>query len=285
MRRKKTEGLEWLEFDLFQSFKEVVHGSFLRSPDIANKGKIKQALGLSNLVFVKQEHKIGCQYLKKGKRLAYISQEQSGESSKILSEVFANECNSVVSIDKASGSFEKDTMTDCLEFSSFSDKWVLGPGDILVTQEKGVGLAIHHADCQAGILYDPVTKSIGALHAGWRGQVQGIYAQAVRQMKSLFGTKAEDLWVGVSPSLGPKYSEFINYQLEWPREFWNFRIRENYFDLWEITKWQLGTIGVKERQISIASLCTYEDPNSFFSYRRDRKADVQHVTIIGLQNV
>ncbi len=225
MLRKKSPGFEWLEFELFEPFKQVVHGSFLKGSE-EDKARV---LGLEHLAKMKQEHKIGCHH--------------------VVTKPFQG-----------------------------------GVGDILVTQEKGVGLAIQHADCQAAILFDPVTESIGALHAGWRGQVQGIYQEAIRQMKEIFGTKPEDLLVAISPSLGPKNSEFVHYRTELPQEFWNFRISETYFDLWSITAWQLETAGVLKENIQIARLCTYEDPSSFHSYRRDKTRDRQHTTIIGLSH-
>ena len=41
--------------------------------------------------------------------------------------------------------------------------------DALVTDEPGLNLMVFSADCIILLLHDPVTRSIGAVHAGWRG--------------------------------------------------------------------------------------------------------------------
>ena len=44
--------------------------------------------------------------------------------------------------------------------------------DALVTNEPGLDLMVFSADCIILLLHDPVTRSIGAVHAGWRGTRQ-----------------------------------------------------------------------------------------------------------------
>ena len=60
--------------------------------------------------------------------------------------------------------------------------------DALFTTEKGVGLAITHADCLAVIFYDPVHEAIAVIHAGWRGLVQNILARTVDALHREIGT-------------------------------------------------------------------------------------------------
>jgi copper oxidase (laccase) domain-containing protein len=47
-------------------------------------------------------------------------------------------------------------------------------GDALVTNEKGLTLAIGAADCYPLLFHDPTTKIIGAAHAGWKGTLARI---------------------------------------------------------------------------------------------------------------
>jgi len=142
--------------------------------------------------------------------------------------------------------------------------------DGLVTQEKSTGLFIKHADCQAVIFYDPIEKALGCIHAGWRGNVRNIYAQAINKMRHLFGTKPENLFVGVSPSLGSCCSQFIHFEKEIPQKFWSFQHRPFYFDLWEMARSQLIEAGVLPHHLEIAPICTYCNPEDFDSYRRDK---------------
>jgi hypothetical protein len=51
-----------------------------------------------------------------------ISHKQSENLSKILPQIFANNCESTLSIDNASISLQKDLVIDCVKFSIFSEK-------------------------------------------------------------------------------------------------------------------------------------------------------------------
>jgi len=58
--------------------------------------------------------------------------------------------------------------------------------DALVTDEPGLSLMVFSADCIILLLHDPVTASIGAVHAGWRGTALDLPAKAVEE---IFGVK------------------------------------------------------------------------------------------------
>lgn len=144
-------------------------------------------------------------------------------------------------------------------------------GDAMITDVPGKPLLIKHADCQAGIFYDPIRHVIANVHCGWRGNVANIYGHVIEKMKNQFGCHPEDLLVGVSPSLGPDAAEFIHYKDELPESFWEYQVKPNYFDLWEVSKAQLREAGVIENHIEVAGLCTYSDEERFFSYRRNKR--------------
>jgi uncharacterized Rossmann fold enzyme len=57
--------------------------------------------------------------------LTSISQEPSEKSPKIFPQIFANSCEDIISIHKASSSLQKDVDTDRVEFSSFYEKFGL----------------------------------------------------------------------------------------------------------------------------------------------------------------
>ena len=75
--------------------------------------------------------------------------------------------------------------------------------DALVTDEPGLSLMVFSADCIILLLHDPVTGSIGAVHAGWRGTALDLPAKAVRKMGRLFGARPEDIRVAVGAGIGP----------------------------------------------------------------------------------
>jgi polyphenol oxidase len=250
MIRKEKGGIEWLEFALFQDFCSMRHYVFLRHGGVSQGSFASLNAGggsgdLSELVDANREKMravLGCSYLV-GSAQVHKSRIE------------------VVSL----GSL--DVAREC---------------DGLVTQEADVGLFMKHADCQAAVFYDPIKKVIGCVHAGWRSNVENIYEKMVSLIKDQFQSKAEDLLVGISPSLGPCCAEFIHYQEEFPKSFWDFQVTPYYFNLWEIGRRQLLDSGVLPSHIEIASICTKCNPQDFFSYRRE-KISGRHATAVFLK--
>ncbi len=142
--------------------------------------------------------------------------------------------------------------------------------DALMTNRRGVTLSARHADCQVALFFDPKKQAIAIAHAGWRGSVLNIYKELVMAMQSRYGSRSCDLHVAISPSLGPKAAEFKNYEKELPSPFYAYQVKQFYFDFWAISQMQLLALGISEEKIEIAGVCTYSDPENFFSYRRDR---------------
>jgi YfiH family protein len=142
--------------------------------------------------------------------------------------------------------------------------------DALITGQKGVGLLIQQADCQAVLLHDPQRKVIAAVHNGWKGSVANIIAKTVRAMQENFSTSPEDLRAVISPSLGPCCAEFVHYAKELPLPFHRWQEKENYFDFWAISRWQLREAGVRDENIEAMGICTVCNED-FFSYRRANK--------------
>lgn len=139
--------------------------------------------------------------------------------------------------------------------------------DALITDQMDVGLLIGHADCQAVLLYDPVRRVIGAVHSGWRGSVLDIIGKTVAALEREFGSRRSNLRAAVGPSLGPCCAEFINYKSELPAAFHGFQVKDNLFDFWKITQYQLQRSGVEESHIHNVGICT-SCSRDFFSYRR-----------------
>ncbi|MBN2123698.1 MAG: laccase domain-containing protein [Deltaproteobacteria bacterium] len=141
------------------------------------------------------------------------------------------------------------------------------PGDALITDRTGLALMVKQADCQAVILFDPHRRVIANVHCGWRGNVHNILGEAVNRMRRAFGTAPEDLLAAIGPSLGPCCGEFIPYREIFPPAFRRFMVRENYFDLWALSRWQLEKAGLKGANIVTAGVCTRCRTALFFSYR------------------
>lgn len=74
--------------------------------------------------------------------------------------------------------------------------------DGLLTDLPGVTLVVFAADCIPVLLYDPVRKVAGAVHAGWRGTAAGIARKAAERMKEVYGCKGEDILCAIGPGIG-----------------------------------------------------------------------------------
>lgn len=66
--------------------------------------------------------------------------------------------------------------------------------DAMVSQQKGVGLAIMTADCVPIVLYQPASGQIAAIHAGWQGLACGVIQATVQHFTESGQIKA---WIGV----------------------------------------------------------------------------------------
>jgi YfiH family protein len=244
MLRKKSGRIEWLEFEQLQKFPEVRHGVFLKHG--GEEGEL--------VIFDKQADK----------RVLEANCER-------VRDIIG--CKKLVEGKGCHGAHILDVSHDKPSQEGY---------DGLITQAVNLGLLINHADCQAAIFYDPVNEAIGHVHSGWRGNVQNIYRNAIREMGIKYGTKPNDLLVCISPSLGPCCGEFKNYREELPEYFWEHQERPTYFNLWEISKRQLLEYGVLAAHIEIACICTVCQAEDFYSYRRD-KTTCRNGTVVALR--
>jgi len=154
--------------------------------------------------------------------------------------------------------------------TSLEENREVGGVDSLLTDQRGVGLMIQQADCQAVLLHDPRMKVIAAVHCGWRGNVINILGKTVARLRSDFGVLPGNLHGIISPSLGPCCAEFIHYKTELPASFLPFMVRPCYFDFREISRQQLLDAGLSDSNVIIEGSCT-SCSEDFFSYRRARR--------------
>lgn len=152
----------------------------------------------------------------------------------------------------------------------------LPPCDGLVTNDPAVTLMTGHADCMSFFCYDPNTRSIGLAHAGWRGAKGRIGSKLVAAMMESYGCRAEDILVGLGPSICPKCFEVgEDVAVDFEQEFPNIAIRGKNgkgnptIDLWKVAVEQFCQMGVKEDNIELMGVCTVEDER-LFSHRGDK---------------
>jgi YfiH family protein len=253
--RRVHNGLAFYQFRLLQSVPGLQHGIFTRLG-----GESSGELGSLNLSFSVSDW---------AERVAG-NRKRVREVLGLPSLISLRQVHGIDSVVISNGQV-CDT-TGCAETES---------GDIILTNQTGLGLMIKQADCQSVILYDPEHRAVTNLHCGWRGNVRGVIGEGIRKMRIVYGTNPACLLAAVGPSLGPCCAEFINYKEELPEDAWKYQVRPLYFDLWQWSRDQLRGAGVREENIAVAGICTACHTEEFYSYRKE-KVTGRFGTVVGL---
>ncbi len=159
---------------------------------------------------------------------------------------------------------------DGAPLETFRNRAAVPEGDAFVTDMPGASLVIQTADCQAVLLYDPVSRVAANVHSGWRGSILNIAGKTVDSMKKRFGVDPKNIRAGIGPSLGPCCAEFVNYKNEIPENLWKYKTDGRRFDFWKMTGDQLKSEGVPPENIETSHICTRCRTDFFFSYRKEK---------------
>jgi polyphenol oxidase len=234
----ENKKLEWLEFDLLEKYPFVLQRTFTR-----HGGVSKDTFSSLNLSDHAGDHPDNVK----------VNRELIRQSLDVSQLVFAEQTHG------------KQI------FEVVKNSKMYGSGaDALFTEEKDIALVITHADCQAALFFDPVSGAIGAVHAGWRGLVNGIYQEMIAFFEKRVKAKAQNLIVCIAPSLGPDHSEFKNFKKEIPEKYWSYQVKPFYFNLWDIARKELVSAGVSDNNIEISEVCSCCNKKDYFSYRREK---------------
>jgi YfiH family protein len=146
--------------------------------------------------------------------------------------------------------------------------------DAIVTKTPGLAIGVSTADCGPLLFADPQARVIGAAHAGWRGAFFGVIEGTIAAMETL-GADRGRMTVGLGPLIRQSNYEvsqsFVDEFLrsdESHARFFTPAAREGHamFDLPGFIASQLERCGI--RNFEDVGLCTYADPERFYSYRR-----------------
>ncbi len=148
--------------------------------------------------------------------------------------------------------------------------------DAMITNEEDVCLMILTADCAPILLYDPVRRAAGAVHAGWKSTVKRIAVLTINSMVNRFGCNPADIIAGIGPSIGPccfTVNEDVLLEIEGAigKSFtaYDANIGKRKIDLWEANREQLISAGVLDRNIEVSKICTFCNTDTYFSYRAE----------------
>jgi YfiH family protein len=155
--------------------------------------------------------------------------------------------------------------------------WPVGDGpkaDAVVTARPGIAVGVGTADCGPLLFADSEARVVGAAHAGWRGAFTGVLEATLAAMEGL-GADRGRITVVLGPTIsaaayevGPEFvARFAEADASNERFFAPSK-REGHrqFDLPAYLGHRAAIAGVG-RFIDLG-LCTYADPERFYSYRR-----------------
>ena len=145
--------------------------------------------------------------------------------------------------------------------------------DAMITDRPQVTLLMRFADCVPVMLYDPVGRAVGLIHAGWQGTVKQVVLHTITAMREAFGTQPENLIAGIGPSIGPDHYQVGADVISQVRASFGADADEVLvgiegdvrLDLWLANRILLERCKVK--QIEVAEICTACHTNEWFSHR------------------
>lgn len=145
--------------------------------------------------------------------------------------------------------------------------------DAAWTDRPGVPCAVLTADCLPILLVRRDGRRIAAIHAGWRGAAEGIIENTI---DAACTDQPEIPWLAwLGPCIGPTVFEvgaevraaFCQNRPEMSCFFAPTRMHKWLLDLPGVAAAILNERGIS--QVTFSHLCTYSDPDCWYSYRRN----------------
>lgn len=149
-----------------------------------------------------------------------------------------------------------------------------GPGceaDGSYSDRTGRVCVVLTADCLPVLLCDRSGREVAAVHAGWRGLVNGVIEAALDRFKAA----PEDIMAWLGPAIGPDAFEvgaevraaFLASDAEAAMAFRPNRPGHWLADLYALARLRLMRRGVAA--VYGGGLCTWSDAERFYSFRRE----------------
>jgi polyphenol oxidase len=177
--------------------------------------------------------------------------------------------------------------------------------DGVLTEQPAQAAWVASADCSPILIANQHTGNVAAVHAGWRGTSLKIATVAVERLLAQGGS-LDDIIVAIGPAIdGTVYQ--VTHQVgvevcksialkplsgDLAADLIDLQTMPNSplltdeqagrarLDVRRVNQLQLEQLGVHPDRISIAPHCTFQEPEHFFSYRREKLKKIQWSGII-----
>lgn len=159
--------------------------------------------------------------------------------------------------------------------------------DSLITGEKDIPIMLLYADCLPILLSDKNSKCVAVIHAGWKSTEKEILIETIKKMQNDFNINKKDLLIAIGIGISIKNFEIGQEvkdklsKVSYSNKCFDNRDNKIYADLIEINKSQALNFDIPEENIDYnKDLCTFENEELFYSYRRDNKITGRHSAVI-----
>jgi polyphenol oxidase len=142
--------------------------------------------------------------------------------------------------------------------------------DASYTDQSGVVCAVMTADCLPLLGCSIDGSEIAAIHAGWRGLLDGVIDNTIAAMQN------KDLLVWLGPAIGPDRFEvddevraaYMAKSAEYASAFKRQSDTKWLADIYQLARINLTFLGITK--VFGGDFCTVTDEKQFYSYRRDQ---------------
>jgi YfiH family protein len=168
--------------------------------------------------------------------------------------------------------------------------------DAHLTAKGKLALCIRTADCLPIMIFEPQSRLIAAIHAGWRGIANGIVLRACEHLLSLGGTlNRAHVWIGphisgdsfevgrdIALKLEASFDAVRGFSPEGTAIKDHIDSQKSYVDLLAIARAQLKSNGIEKERTTILAINTFSS-SEHASYRRDAVLAGRQISFIALK--
>lgn len=257
MEVREKNGVTYLSYPSFEKIPQVVHGFSTRL------GGVSEGIYSSmNLSFTRGD-----------------SEEAVRENYRRMADALGFSCEDIVTSDQTHTTnvrviTEEDRGNGITRPRPYTDV------DGMVTNVPGLVLATFYADCVPLFFVDPIHGAVGLSHSGWRGTAGKIGAVTVEKMRETYGTRPEDIYSAIGPSICQECYEVSEDVIEefkksfqkkdWESLFYKKDNGKYQLDLWEANRIIMIEAGIQESHISMPGICTCHNPEFLFCHRASK---------------
>lgn len=159
--------------------------------------------------------------------------------------------------------------------------------DASFTREKNIVCVVQTADCLPILLCDTAGTIVAAIHAGWKGLLNGIIENTINAMQ----TESQNLLAWLGPAIGPNAfevgnevrDEFSAVLPEAKNAFIPVQNSSNKFlaNIYLLATQRLHNLDIT--QIFGGDYCTYTNKELFYSFRRDNSITGRMASLIWME--